>query len=186
MGTSGEDDDEDYLNDEVRSESSEDSILVIDENRLNSDEEGLELLNVLDSAADDNNEGHIIPETIDLESEIREQQVVEVPEEVLLQDIDENEIDDSGETLEYRKKRRLSPPEIKPATDYRCPICFDPPETAMIAPCGHIYCNRCLFPMVNSSRVGKKQGVCALCRKGISFRDVRLVILKKKRVKRKK
>ncbi|QLQ79095.1 hypothetical protein HG537_0B04430 [Torulaspora globosa] len=101
-------------------------------------------------------------EPIDLEAEIEEQQAVE---EIL----DEPEISRVGKIY-------------KPVRDYQCPICFEPPENACIAPCGHIFCVSCLFRMVNNSKAQRKIGLCALCRKEVQFRQVKIVILRKKRV----
>lgn len=103
-------------------------------------------------------------EPIDLEAEIEEQQAVE-------------EVADQCELS-------VQPKVYKAVKDYKCPICFEPPENASIASCGHIFCVSCLFQMVNHSRNQKKSGVCALCRKEIQFRQVKIVILRKKRVKK--
>ncbi|GMM55467.1 SUMO-targeted ubiquitin ligase complex subunit [Maudiozyma humilis] len=102
---------------------------------------------------------------IDLEA--AEQQVVEIPDEELEKEVEEK-----------------SSEEFKAARDYKCPICFDPPTTALITPCGHVFCCECLFHMVNSSRASRGSGYCAMCRSNVTFRDVRLVILRKKRVKK--
>ncbi|CUS21520.1 LAQU0S03e04456g1_1 [Lachancea quebecensis] len=75
-------------------------------------------------------------------------------------------------------------PEHKRALDYRCPICFDPPEAALVTPCGHVFCTECLFQMVNSSRGQRSAGHCALCRRDVRFKDVRLVIMRKKRIRK--
>ncbi|CAR22052.1 RING-type domain-containing protein [Lachancea thermotolerans] len=75
-------------------------------------------------------------------------------------------------------------PEHKRALDYRCPICFDPPEAALVTPCGHVFCTECLFQMVNSSRGQRSAGHCALCRRDVRFKDVRLIIMRKKRIRK--
>ncbi|QLL31582.1 hypothetical protein HG536_0B04460 [Torulaspora globosa] len=103
-------------------------------------------------------------EPIDLEAEIEEQQAVE-------------EITDEPEPSSATKV-------YKAVRDYQCPICLEPPENASIAPCGHIFCVACLFRMVNNSRGQRKTGLCALCRKEIQFRQVKIVILRKKRVRK--
>lgn len=103
-------------------------------------------------------------EPIDLEAEVEEQQAVE-------------EITDEPEPSSVTKV-------YKAARDYQCPICLEPPENACIAPCGHIFCVTCLFRMVNNSKGQRKIGLCALCRKEIQFRQVKVVILRKKRVKK--
>lgn len=102
-------------------------------------------------------------EPIDLEEEAMEQQVVEIPAE------------EAEEPVE-------APTIHKAVRDYRCPICFEPPETAVMTPCGHIFCVACLFQMVNSSRGYRKNGHCALCRSEVKFRDIRMVVLRKRRV----
>ena len=102
---------------------------------------------------------------IDLEA--AEQQVVEIPDEELEKDVE-----------------RKASDEFKAARDYKCPICFDPPTTALITQCGHVFCCECLFHMVNSSRASRGSGYCAMCRSNVTFRDVRLVVLRKKRVKK--
>lgn len=99
----------------------------------------------------------------DLENEAKSQQVVEISDDEAV----------------------ASPrPQHKRALDYKCPICFEPPEAALVTPCGHVFCTECLFQMVNSSRGQSRAGHCALCRRGVHFRDVRLIILRKKRVRK--
>ncbi|EJS44004.1 slx8p [Saccharomyces arboricola H-6] len=107
----------------------------------------------------------LITEAIDLDAE--EQQVLEISDE-----------DFQEETKEPRK-------EYGAAKDYRCPICFDPPETALMTLCGHVFCCSCLFQMVNSSRTCRQFGHCALCRSKVYLKDVRLIILRKRQVKKK-
>lgn len=106
-------------------------------------------------------------EPIDLETELIEQQVVEVPE---------SELPDEASAA--------TPIVHKPVRDYRCPICFEPPDTAVMTPCGHIFCVACLFQMVNSSRTHRRSGHCALCRSEVKLRDIRMVVLRKKRVQK--
>lgn len=109
---------------------------------------------------------HIYDEPIDLEAEAMEQQVVEIP----------------PEEAEDPQENSTTPVFHKAVRDYRCPICFEPPETAVMTPCGHIFCVACLFQMVNSSRGYRKNGHCALCRSDVKFRDIKMVVLRKKRV----
>ncbi|KAL3235017.1 E3 ubiquitin-protein ligase complex SLX5-SLX8 subunit SLX8 [Nakaseomyces bracarensis] len=99
----------------------------------------------------------LTPETINLEAE--EQQVVEIPDE-----------DEESKRREYKRVR-----------DYKCPICFEPPEVSMMTPCGHVYCCECLFQMVNNSRTPRKAGVCALCRKSVNLKNIKMMILRKKK-----
>lgn len=107
------------------------------------------------------------PETIDLEAEVAEQQVVEVPESEIL-----------------TEAPTITPTVHKSVKDYRCPICFEPPDTAVMTPCGHVFCLGCLFQMVNSSRTHRRSGHCALCRTEVKLRDVRMIVLRKNRVKK--
>ncbi|CAI4060532.1 SUMO-targeted ubiquitin ligase complex subunit SLX8 SKDI_05G2100 [Saccharomyces kudriavzevii IFO 1802] len=104
-------------------------------------------------------------DAIDLDAE--EQQVLEISDEDFQEDTKET-------TREYGA-----------AKDYRCPICFDPPETALMTLCGHVFCCSCLFQMVNSSRTCRQFGHCALCRSKVYLKDVRLMILRKKQTKKK-
>ncbi|CAB4252153.1 similar to Saccharomyces cerevisiae YER116C SLX8 Subunit of the Slx5-Slx8 SUMO-targeted ubiquitin ligase (STUbL) complex [Maudiozyma barnettii] len=108
---------------------------------------------------------NVTPTLIDVEA--AEQRVVEISDEELEKEIE------SKTASEY-----------KAARDYQCPICFDPPETALITRCGHVFCCECLFHMVNSSRTNRASGHCALCRSNVRFNDVKLVIMRKKRVKK--
>lgn len=127
----------------------------------------VDLMRVLSEAENGGEEqSRDVTETIDLEDEAAEQQVVDVPP-------DENEEDASPK-----------PPANKAVRNYLCPICFDPPDTAVMTPCGHIFCVACLFQMVNSSRSHRKSGNCALCRSEVKLRDIRLVVLRKKRVRK--
>lgn len=100
---------------------------------------------------------NLTPETINLEAE--EQQVVEIPDE-----------DEEAKKREYKRAR-----------DYKCPICFEPPEVSMMTPCGHVFCCECLFQMVNNSRTPKRAGVCALCRKSVNLRNIKMLVLRKKK-----
>lgn len=108
---------------------------------------------------------------VDLESEALLQQVIEIQDD---EDEDETNI---KTTIQDNK-----PVKYKSAAQYICPICFDPPYAALVTLCGHVFCTECLFHMINSSRSYKKCGQCALCRKDIKLKDVRMVILKMKRV----
>ncbi|GCE97167.1 hypothetical protein ZYGM_004188 [Zygosaccharomyces mellis] len=126
----------------------------------------MKVLNEVDDEAQGEGKKEKITETIDLEDEAAEQQVRDVPQE-------ENEA-----------QTPPKPPENKAVREYHCPICFDPPDTAVMTPCGHIFCVACLFQMVNSSRTHRKSGNCALCRSEVKLRDIRLVILRKQRVKK--
>ncbi|AET40986.1 SUMO-targeted ubiquitin ligase complex subunit SLX8 Ecym_7137 [Eremothecium cymbalariae DBVPG len=110
-------------------------------------------------------------ETIDVEEEAKLQQVVKIP-------------DEQEQDLISGNQKGSSPVEHMKASDYRCPICFDPPEAALMTPCGHVYCTVCLFQMVNSSRGYRRNGQCALCRKDVKLKEVGLIILRKKRVKK--
>ncbi|AGO13592.1 AaceriAGL289Cp [[Ashbya] aceris (nom. inval.)] len=107
---------------------------------------------------------------VDVEAEARLQQVVEIPDE----EVGEEQARPGGDR----------PVECKKAMEYKCPICFDPPEAALMTPCGHIYCTVCLFQMVNSSRGYRRNGQCALCRKDVKLKEVGLVVLRKKRVRK--
>lgn len=89
------------------------------------------------------------------------------------------------ETELLSQKRENGGTPHKAVRDYRCPICFDPPENATITRCGHTFCASCLFQMVNSSRTSRKSGQCALCRKDVKLQQVKMVVLKKKRVLKK-
>lgn len=100
----------------------------------------------------------LTPETINLEAE--EQQVVEIP--------DEEANDEESKKREYKRVR-----------DYKCPICFEPPDVAIMTPCGHVFCCECLFQMVNNSRTPRKGGVCALCRKTINMKQIKMLVLRK-------
>ena len=119
------------------------------------------------------------PSMVDLEA--AEQQVIEITDDEEGEDEKENE---EGSGITGREDSGSAPVQFKAARDYRCPICFDPPDTALITPCGHIFCCDCLFQMVNSSRTQRRSGHCALCRKDVPLRNVRMVILRKKRVKK--
>ncbi|SCW00093.1 LAFE_0B09296g1_1 [Lachancea fermentati] len=103
----------------------------------------------------------------DSDAEARLQQVVEISDE---------------EPADELQEKIVRPSEHKRASDYKCPICFDPPEAALVTPCGHVFCTECLFQMVNSSRGYRRAGHCALCRKEVKFKDVRMIIMRKKRV----
>lgn len=119
------------------------------------------------------NTKHNIP-TIDLVDE--EQQVVEI-------------LDDEEDDLELKKSKK--PPEsYKPVKDYKCPICFEPPEMAMMTQCGHVFCCDCLFQMVNNSNPNRNlhnvnMGLCALCRSKVDLRSVVLIRMKKGKIKTK-
>lgn len=131
--------------------------------------DGVDLMGVLDEVDDEQQEESrrgTTTETIDLEDEAAEQQVKDVPQE------------------ERESESSPKPPLNKAARGYHCPICFEPPDTAVMTPCGHIFCVTCLFQMVNSSRTHRKSGNCALCRSEVKLRDIRLVILRKARIKK--
>ncbi|AMD20461.1 HDL283Cp [Eremothecium sinecaudum] len=108
------------------------------------------------------------------DDEAKLQQVVEIQDEA-----DETASSTSGPNLSAEVRL-----EHKRASDYVCPICFDPPDVALMTPCGHVFCAVCLFQMVNSSRGYRRNGQCALCRKDVKLKDVGLIILRKKRVRK--
>lgn len=126
----------------------------------------MRVLNEVDDEAQEESKKEKTTETIDLEEEAAEQQVKDVPE------------------VEREVEKTPPPPENKSVREYHCPICFDPPDTAVMTPCGHIFCVACLFQMVNSSRTNRKSGNCALCRSEVKLKDIRLVVLRKQRIKR--
>ncbi|SCU95302.1 LAME_0F11606g1_1 [Lachancea meyersii CBS 8951] len=72
--------------------------------------------------------------------------------------------------------------EYRRARDYKCPICFEPPEIALFTPCGHIFCIDCLFQMINSTKANRRSGQCALCRRDVGLGKVKLLKLRKKRI----
>lgn len=126
----------------------------------------MRVLNEVDDETQEEGSRGKTTETIDLEDEAAEQQVKDVPRE-------ENE-----------QENPPKPPANKAVREYHCPICFEPPDTAVMTPCGHIFCVACLFQMVNSSRTHRKSGNCALCRSEVKLKDIRLVVLRKLRVKK--
>ncbi|KAG0669121.1 hypothetical protein C6P45_004062 [Maudiozyma exigua] len=109
--------------------------------------------------------------------------VNQAPEPIDLEASQQQVVDISDEELEKEIEKR-PPSEFKAATEYKCPICFEPPETALITACGHVFCCDCLFHMVNSSRTNRSSGHCALCRSNVKFSEVRLVIMRKRRIKK--
>lgn len=101
------------------------------------------------------------------EEQIKAQQVIEIEDEESSKEISE------------------TPVEFKKASDYVCPICMEPPVAALMTNCGHVFCTPCLYGMVNSSKGhGRRNGLCALCRKNVKLQDVRMIIMKKKRVRK--
>lgn len=108
--------------------------------------------------------------TIDLDAE--EQQVIEI-------------LDDEEDDLELKKSKK--PPEsYKPIREYKCPICFESPENALMTQCGHVFCCDCLFQMVNNSNPSRNLqnsylGLCALCRSKVDLRTVVLLRMKCKK-----
>ncbi|CCE65204.1 hypothetical protein TPHA_0K00700 [Tetrapisispora phaffii CBS 4417] len=161
---------------------SDSSLLVISEKMCpnDSDEDtDLDLLQVLDE--EDDTEESVVPkrrkiETIDLEDIEHLQKAIELSDDGY-----SDEGSDSEELKENRKANAEKVKEHKPVRDYKCPICMDPPTAAVITNCGHIFCNDCLFPMINSSKKNaRSDGICALCRCNVKCKDLRLVILKKK------
>ncbi|CAL9735700.1 E3 ubiquitin-protein ligase complex SLX5-Slx8p subunit Slx8p [Monosporozyma servazzii] len=107
--------------------------------------------------------------TIDLDAE--EQQVVEI-------------LDDEEDDFELKKSKK-SPESYKPVREYKCPICFESPDMAMITECGHVFCLDCLFQMVNNSNPNRNSdnsniGLCALCRSKVDLKKITLLKMKKK------
>ncbi|KAG8941380.1 hypothetical protein FRC03_004593 [Tulasnella sp. 419] len=39
-----------------------------------------------------------------------------------------------------------------PASQYTCPICFSPPTSSILTPCGHIMCGSCLFASIKAAQ----------------------------------
>lgn len=142
-----------------------DSNIQVNGGSEQNDENSSSSTNIENEAIELSSSQVISPPTIDLEA--TEQRVVEIPDEQLEKDIETKPAS-----------------EYKAARNYQCPICFDAPDTALITACGHVFCCDCLFHMVNSSRTNRGSGHCALCRTNVRFRDVRLVILRKKRIRR--
>ncbi|CCH60554.1 hypothetical protein TBLA_0D00440 [Henningerozyma blattae CBS 6284] len=67
----------------------------------------------------------------------------------------------------------------RPCTEYKCPICLEPPETSVVTPCGHVFCAGCAFQMLNQSRARTRHGHCALCRNNVNLQSLRLMVLRK-------
>ncbi|ODV87211.1 hypothetical protein CANARDRAFT_191053, partial [[Candida] arabinofermentans NRRL YB-2248] len=57
--------------------------------------------------------------------------------------------------------------------DVTCPICMDEIEKCVASPCGHFYCSDCVYKALASSQVrSKNHGICSLCRKTVSYKDL--------------
>ncbi|KAH3902569.1 SUMO-targeted ubiquitin ligase complex subunit SLX8 SCDLUD_000149 [Saccharomycodes ludwigii] len=122
-------------------------------------------------------------ESID-ENDIKNQQLVEIVDD------DEIEIIEKPQVPEENLKNSagdIKKPneENKSLTEYKCPICFEPPSAAVITICGHVFCTECLFQMLNSSRTHRKPGVCALCRTQVPLNKFKLIIMRKRTIKKK-
>ncbi|KAG8698394.1 hypothetical protein FRC08_005958 [Ceratobasidium sp. 394] len=48
-------------------------------------------------------------------------------------------------------------------SEYMCPICFSPPKSAIVTPCGHILCGACLHG-ATIARAANTQPLCPVCR----------------------
>ncbi|KDQ19296.1 hypothetical protein BOTBODRAFT_170411 [Botryobasidium botryosum FD-172 SS1] len=61
-----------------------------------------------------------------------------------------------------------APSESIPLSSYTCPICFYPPASAVLTPCGHILCGECLFTAVSSAQARQPGPAgaarCPVCR----------------------
>jgi hypothetical protein len=63
-----------------------------------------------------------------------------------------------------------------------CAICFESPKMTFALPCGHLYCQDCVFKAISSTKQSTKSGgPCSLCRTYTSYRNVTLAIFKKKK-----
>ncbi|CCK69448.1 SUMO-targeted ubiquitin ligase complex subunit SLX8 KNAG_0C03410 [Huiozyma naganishii CBS 8797] len=123
------------------------------------------------------------PPMIDLDAEAQ-QQVVEIPDEDEDARNKDGDVGNDDVTRELREtQQNQKPPQsYKPLREYKCPICFDPPDVAMAAPCGHVFCCECLFNMVNNSRNRGNFGLCALCRSKVDFKRCKMIIVRKNKV----
>lgn len=57
-------------------------------------------------------------------------------------------VDPPPPPAEPARPRSPTPP---PAAEYNCPICFCPPTSAVLTPCGHIMCGSCLFSAIETA-----------------------------------
>ncbi|GMF34412.1 unnamed protein product [[Candida] boidinii] len=61
----------------------------------------------------------------------------------------------------------------KELKDVVCPICFEPFEKCVVMSCGHLYCSDCIYETLASSKIRNvNQGICALCRKTVFYKDL--------------
>lgn len=62
---------------------------------------------------------------------------------------------------------------VKELKDVVCPICFEPFEKCVVMSCGHLYCSDCIYETLASSKIRNvNQGICALCRKTVFYKDL--------------
>ncbi|KAB5589435.1 hypothetical protein CTheo_7129 [Ceratobasidium theobromae] len=71
--------------------------------------------------------------------------------------------DDSAPESRKRKAQDEECEDGPLLSEYMCPICFSPPKSALITPCGHILCGPCLHGAI-SARPPASQPQCPVCR----------------------
>lgn len=88
-----------------------------------------------------------------------------------------NDTNDLISTTDYKVTKKLA--------DIECPICVDKISKATATTCGHIFCLECLQQSISSSAARgqthkKGVGLCPLCRKEVTFKDVTVLRMKQR------
>ena len=64
--------------------------------------------------------------------------------------------------------------QLKSGRDIDCPVCLEPAEDAVLAPCGHVMCRACAYHQVESN------GNCPMCKRALRVQDLRTAPRKSK------
>ena len=78
-------------------------------------------------------------------------------------------LDDSGNSF-----ARSLAEQLKSGKDIDCPVCMEPAEDAILAPCGHVMCRACAYHQIESN------GNCPMCKRALRVQDLRTAPRKSK------
>ena len=57
--------------------------------------------------------------------------------------------------------------QLKSGKDIDCPVCLEPAEDAILAPCGHVMCRACAYHQIEAN------GNCPMCKRPLRVQDLR-------------
>lgn len=96
---------------------------------------------------------------------------------VTIIDSDEDQDKDDVDVVSVVDMLKEPPPSDlkakKGLSSFKCPVCYDEPQNAVVVTCGHMYCSDCVTKALSvGSRATRSKGICCVCRKPVKFSSI--------------